>query len=183
MSKNVRPIPEGYHSVTPYLVLRKAADAIEFFKKAFGATEVFRMPGPGGAIAHAEIRIGDSQIMMCEENPEMGAQSPQALGGSPANLFLYVDDVEASWERAVEAGAMVFTPVYEAYWGDRVGILRDGNGHLWSLASKIENLSQDEILRRARAGIEIETVPAEALEVPQELLAQGEAVADPTIAA
>jgi PhnB protein len=151
MSKNVRPIPEGYHTVTPYLVLRRAADAIEFYKKAFGATELFRMPGPGGAIAHAEICIGDSQLMLCEENPEMGAQSPQALGGSPANLFLYVDDVDAAYKKAVNAGATATMPPQDMFWGDRYGKLVDPYGHEWSMATHIEDVPPEEMAKRAQA--------------------------------
>lgn len=151
MSKNVRPIPEGYHSVTPYLVLRGAAEAIEFYKKAFGATEVFRMPAPNGALAHAEIRIGDSQIMMCEENPEMGAQSPQALGGSPTNLFLYVEDVDRAYQRAVDAGATAAMPPQDMFWGDRYGKLVDPYGHEWSMATHVEDVSPEQMAERAQA--------------------------------
>ena len=151
MSKKVRAVPEGYHSVTPYLVLRQASDAIEFDKKAFDAAEVFRMPGPDGAIAHAEIRIGDSQIMMCEENPQMGAQSPQALGGSPANLFLYVEDVDAAYKKAVDAGATATMPPQDMFWGDRYGKLVDPYGHEWSIATHIEDVTPEQMAERAQA--------------------------------
>jgi len=151
MSKKARAIPEGYHSVTPYLVLRQASDAIEFYKKAFGAAEIFRMPGPGGAIAHAEIRIGDSQIMMCEENPAMGAQSPQTLGGSPANLFLYVEDVDAAYKRAVDAGATATMPPKDMFWGDRYGKLVDPYGHEWSIATHVEDVTPEQMAERAQA--------------------------------
>jgi len=151
MSKKVRAVPEGYHSVTPYLVLRQASDAIEFYKKAFGATEVFRMPGPGGAIAHAEIRIGDSQIMMCEENAEMGARSPQTLGGSPANLFLYVEDVDTAYKRAVDAGATATMPPQDMFWGDRYGKLIDPFGHEWSIATHVEDVTPAQMAERAQA--------------------------------
>ena len=151
MSKKVRAVPEGYHSVTPYLVLRQASDAIEFYKKAFDAAEVFRMPGPDGAIAHAEIRIGDSQIMMCEENPQMGAQSPQALGGSPANLFLYVEDVDAAYKKAVDAGATATMPPQDMFWGDRYGKLVDPYGHEWSIATHIEDVTPEQMAERAQA--------------------------------
>lgn len=151
MSKKVRPVPEGYHSVTPYLVLRGAADAIEFYKKAFGASEVFRMPAPDGTLAHAEIRIGDSQIMMCEENPSMGAQSPQALGGSPANLFLYVEDVDRAYQRAVDAGATATMPPQDMFWGDRYGKLVDPFGHEWSMATHVEDVTPEQMAERAQA--------------------------------
>ena len=184
MSKKVSPIPRGYRTATTCLTVFDVDAAMAFYQAAFGAETLTRISDAEDAPAlHATIKIGNSIIALNREAPEQGIFSPASLGACSSQVHLYVDDVEASWERAVEAGAMVFTPVYDAYWGDRVGVLRDGNGHLWSLASKIENLSQDEILRRARAGDEIEAVPADALEVPQELLAQGEAVADPTIAA
>ena len=151
MSKKVQAIPEGYHSITPYLVIRKAADAIDFYKKAFDAVELYRMAGPDGGIAHAEIRIGDSPIMICDENPQMGAQSPQALGGSPANLFLYVEDVDAAFRKAVGAGASATMPPEDMFWGDRYGKITDPYGHEWSMATHIEDLSPDELQERARA--------------------------------
>ena len=156
MSKKVRAVPEGYHSVTPYLVLRQASDAIEFYKKAFGAAEVFRMPGPGGAIAHAEIRIGDSQIMMSEENAEMGAQSPQALGGSPASLFLYVEDVDAAYKQALDAGATATMPPQDMFWGDRYGKLVDPYGHEWSIATHVEDVTPEQMAERAQAAFAAE---------------------------
>jgi PhnB protein len=151
MSKQLRPIPEGYHSVTPYLVVRQAANAIDFYKKAFGAAETYRLAGPDGAIAHAEIRIGNSPIMLCDENPKMGARSPQALGGSPANLLLYVEDVDAAFRKAVGAGATATMPPQDMFWGDRYGKLADPFGHEWSIATHIEDLSPDQIQERAQA--------------------------------
>src|SRR5436305_9993552 len=118
---SVKPIPEGYHTATPYLVMKDAAKAIEFYKKAFGATEIMRFPGPGGKIGHAEIRIGDSPIMLADEHPEMDAQGPRSLGGSPVGIMLYVEDVDAVVQQAVAAGAKVDRPVKDQFYGDRSG--------------------------------------------------------------
>ena len=151
MAKQVRPIPPGYHSVTPYLAIRKAAKAIDFYKRAFGASEGYRLETPDGSIAHAEIRIGDSPVMLCDENPEMGAKSPQTLGGTPANLFLYVEDVDAAFKKAVAAGATATMPPADMFWGDRYGKLVDPFGHEWSLATHTEDLTPEQIGERARA--------------------------------
>ena len=124
MSNKVKPIPEGYHSITPYLILTGAADAIEFYKKAFGATEILRMSQPDGRIGHAEIKIGDSHIMMADEFPEMSFRSPKALGGSPVSLMLYVENVNAVFEQAVTSSAKITRPVADQFYGDRTGGLR-----------------------------------------------------------
>jgi PhnB protein len=146
----VKPIPEGYHTATPYLTVRGAAKAIEFYKKAFGAQELMRMPGPQGRIGHAEVRIGDSVIMLTDEAPENStSRSPEALGGTTASIFLYVDNVDALVSRAVEAGATVTVPLQDMFWGDRFGQLKDPFGHNWGVATHKEDLTPEEIARRA----------------------------------
>ena len=147
----VKSIPEGYHSVTPYLIVRGAADAIEFYKKAFGAVELFRMPAPGGKIGHAEIKVGDSPIMLADEHPEIGYNGPQSLGGSPVSLMIYVDDVDAVFNRAVEAGAVVKEAPQDKFYGDRMGTLTDPYGHRWHVATHQEDVSPEEMERRAKA--------------------------------
>jgi PhnB protein len=141
----VKPIPEGYHSITPYLIIKGASAAIDFYKKAFGATELFRMPDPSGkGIAHAEIKIGDSPIMLADEQPQM-YRSPQALGGTPVSLMLYVDDVDSVFPRAVAAGAQVVKPVQDQFYGDRSGTLHDPFGHLWTIATHKKDVSPEEM--------------------------------------
>ena len=147
----VKPIPEGYHSITPYLIIRNAAEAIEFYKKAFGATELFRFPAPDGKIGHAEIKIGDSPIMIADEFADMGYNGPQSLGGSPVSIMLYVDDVDAVFKRAVEAGASVKEALQDKFYGDRMGTLTDPYGHRWHVATHMEDVSMDEMERRAKA--------------------------------
>jgi PhnB protein len=134
-----------YHTVTPNMIVRDAARAIDFYKKAFGATETVRMPGRGGRIMHAEIRIGDSIVMLADEMPEMHAKSPQALGGSPVSFYVYVDDVDAAWKRAVDAGAKPVMPLSDMFWGDRTGALEDPSGHRWSLAQHMKDLTPEQI--------------------------------------
>ena len=151
MSKNARAIPEGYHTITPNLVIREAAKAIDFYKKAFGAEEKVRMPGPGGGIMHAELRIGNSTIMLGEEMGEHGCKSPKALGGSPVSFYVYVENVDAAWKRAIDAGATSKMPVADMFWGDRVGWLEDPFGHAWSLAQHVKDLSPDEIKKGQEA--------------------------------
>jgi len=151
MTMNVKPIPEGYHSVTPYLIFSGASDAIAFYKKALGAEEVTRMDGPGGRIHHAEIRIGDSHIMLADEHPEIGAVSPKTIGGSPVSIHLYVEDVDAAVERAVAAGAKLVRPVADQFYGDRTGGVEDPFGYRWFIATHKEDLTMDEIRRRAAA--------------------------------
>src|SRR5262245_4946682 len=147
----VKPKPDGYHTSTPYLIIRDAARGIDFYKKAFGATEVMRMTEPGGKIAHAEIQIGDSRIMIGEESPQRGARSPESLGGSPVVIFLYVDDVDAFSRQAVSAGAKVLMPVQDQFWGDRYGKLADPFGHLWDVATHKEDVPPQEMQKRAAA--------------------------------
>ena len=147
----VQPIPDGYHTVTPYLIVRDAAAAIEFYKRAFGATELLRMEGPGGKIGHAEIRIGDSPVMLAGEFPEMGTVGPQSLGGTPVSLLIYVADVDAAAERAVAAGAKVMRPVKDQFYGDRSGTFADPFGHVWTIATHKEDVTPEEIHRRFEA--------------------------------
>jgi PhnB protein len=151
MTTTVKPIPEGYHSVTPYLTIKNAADALEFYKRAFGATEVMRMADPGGRIGHAEIRIGDSPIMLSDEFPEMDALGPEPAGGSPVTIHLYVDDVDSFVQRASGAGAQILRPVENQFYGDRGGKLRDPFGHVWWVASHVEDVPPDELRKRAAA--------------------------------
>lgn len=151
MSK-VSPIPKGFHSVTPYLVINGAAKAIDYYKKVFGATEVFRMDGPDGKVGHAELQIGDSRIMLADENPNMGQGSISAssLGATPVSLYLYVPDVDRVVERAVAAGAKTLKPVEDQFYGDRSGFLQDPFGHLWGIATHVEDVSPQEMEERAR---------------------------------
>jgi PhnB protein len=146
-----KPIPEGYHTATPYLILKDAAKAIEFYKKAFGAKEMMRMSQPDRRIGHAEIKIGDSPIMLADEFPEMGARSPQSLGGSPVSILLYVEDVDAFAEQAVTAGAKVVRPVKDQFYGDRSGSLEDPFGHQWHIATHVEDVAPEEMHKRAAA--------------------------------
>lgn len=141
---------EGYRTLTPHLVIKGAADAIEFYKKAFNATEIARMPGPGGKIMHAEMQIGDCRFMLADEMPEYGVKSPTTLGGSPVDLFLYVPDVDASFKQAIAAGATETMPVADQFWGDRYGKLNDPFGHRWSMATHKEELTEQEIMERAQ---------------------------------
>jgi len=133
--KKVQAVPSAYGSVTPGLSIRGCAAAIDFYKKAFGAKERSRMAGPGGSVMHAELKIGDSIVMMGDESPEMGAPSPQALGGSPVALMLYVKDCDAVFQKAVQAGATVTMPLADMFWGDRYGQLKDPFGHRWSIGT------------------------------------------------
>jgi len=147
----VKPIPVGYHSVTPYLIIKGAADAIEFYKQAFGATELFRFPAPDGKIGHAEIKIGDSPIMLADEFAEMGYKGPRALGGSPVSLMIYLEDVDTVFNRAVEAGASVKEAVQDKFYGDRTGTLTDPFGHVWHVSTHKEDVSMEEMEERAKA--------------------------------
>lgn len=147
----VSPIPKGYHTVTPGLAVRNAAQAIEFYKKAFGAKEKMRMNGPDGkTIMHAEIQIGNSHIMLGEEMPEMNHLSPQSLNGSPVNLYIYVKDVDKVFNQAVKAGATVTMPVMDAFWGDRNGQVTDPFGHKWGIATRKRNVSPKEMKKAAQ---------------------------------
>jgi PhnB protein len=151
---SVKPVPEGYHSVTPYLAVDGAAAAIEFYKRAFGAVEVMRMPAPGGKVGHAEIEIGGSRIMLADEYPDMQFRSPRAYGGTPVNLHLYVADVDAVARQALAAGARELRPVKDQFYGDRTGSLEDPFGHVWHIATHKEDLSADELKRRAEAAMQ-----------------------------
>lgn len=146
----VAPIPVGMHTITPHLVCAGAADAIAFYTKAFGAVELLRLPGPGGKLMHAALRIGDSTLMLVDEMPEWGALGPKALKGSPVTIHLYVADVDAAVEKAVAAGAKVTMPVTDMFWGDRYGQLEDPFGHRWSVATHKRDVSSDE-MREAMA--------------------------------
>lgn len=151
MPKPVKPIPEGYHSVTPYLILRGAARALDFYQRAFGAVERFRMEASDGRIGHAEMQIGDSTLMLADEHPEMGAKSPESWGGSPICLMLYVEDVDLVFAQAVKAGATVERPLADQFYGDRTGGLKDPFGHVWYLATHIEDVPPEEMKKRAEA--------------------------------
>jgi PhnB protein len=147
----VKPIPDGYHTITPYLIVKGGAQALDFYKKAFGATEVMRMAGPDGRIGHAEIKIGDSPIMLADEHPEMGFRGPQSLGGSAVGIVLYVPNVDALFKQAVAAGGKELRPVQDQFYGDRSGTLQDPFGHVWTVSTHIEDLTDEEIGKRAEA--------------------------------
>jgi len=147
----VNPIPEGYHSVTPYLSIKGAAKAIDYYKEVFGATELFRMAGPDGKIGHAEIKIGNSRIMLADEFPEMEFVSPQTLGGTPVGLMIYIDDVDTIYNQAISAGATEVKPLQDQFYGDRSGTLKDPFGHVWTVATHVEDVSPDELQKRAAA--------------------------------
>lgn len=144
----VKPIPDGYHTATPYLIVSEGMRALEFYKEAFGAEELMRLPGPGGKLMHGEIRIGDSPIMLADEFPEIGARSPKSYGGSPVSLMLYVEDVDAMFARAIAAGAVEVRPVQNQFYGDRSGTLTDPFGHQWTLSTHVEDVSPEEMERR-----------------------------------
>jgi PhnB protein len=148
MSK-VKPIPEGYHTATPYLTVDGAARAIEFYQRAFGAKELFRMADPSGKVGHAEIQIGDSRIMLSDEFPERNARGPQSLGGSTVGIMLYVEDVDKVFKQAVTAGAKEVQPVKDQFYGDRSGALLDPFGHKWWVATHKEDVPPEEMNRRA----------------------------------
>ena len=146
-------IPEGYRTATPYLIVQGAADAIEFYKRAFGATEMLRMADPQGRVGHAEIRIGDSVIMLADEHPGMGYRAPSSLGGSSVSILLYLEEVDAVFERATKAGAKVLRPVANQFYGDRSGTLEDPFGHIWTIATHVEDVPPEELRRRAEAAM------------------------------
>jgi len=147
----VKPIPDGYHSVTPYLIIKGAADAIEFYKKAFGATELFRMDHEG-KVGHAELKIGDSPIMLADESTEMGYKSPTTLGGTPVSIMIYVDDVDTIFKQAIGAGGEQQKAVQDQFYGDRSGTLKDPFGHVWHVATHVEDVSPQEMEKRMAAG-------------------------------
>ena len=144
----VKPIPEGYYSLTPYLVCKGAAKAIDFYAKAFGAQEIMRMPGPAGRVMHAEVRIGNSILMLSDENKERNALSPETIGGSAASIMFYTDDVDATYNRAVAAGAKGAMPPEDMFWGDRMGQLVDPFGHTWAIATHKEDVTPEEMQKR-----------------------------------
>ena len=146
----VKPVPEGYHTVTPHLVVKGAGEALSFYAKALGAEELFRMPAPDGSIVHAEIRIGDSPIMLGEEAPEMGAISPKKLGGSPVTIMLYVNDVDAYFARATKAFCETKRPPTDMFWGDRYCKVTDPYGHNWAIATHKEDVSPQEMEKRMK---------------------------------
>ena len=152
-ASKIRPIPEGYHSVTPYLTIDGAEGAIAFYKAAFGAKEVMRIAHPDGKIGHAELSIGDSKIMLSDEFPEMGAHGPEKAGGSGVAIHLYVDDVDATAKRATAAGAKTLRPVEDKFYGDRMGTFEDPFGHVWHVATHKEDVPQQELHKRAQAAI------------------------------
>ena len=149
MAGQVKPIPEGYHTATPYLVVRDAAKAIDFYKRALDATEVVRMQGPDGKIGHAELKIGDSMIMLSDEMPGGDSRSPQAVGGTTVSIFLYVKDVDASYSKAVSAGAKATATPQDMFWGDRFGKLMDPYGHSWCMATHKEDVAPEEMKKRS----------------------------------
>jgi PhnB protein len=151
MTAKVKPIPDGYHAVTAYLIVSDAAKAIEFYKQAFNATEIARMARPDGKLMHADLQIGDSRIMIADECPEMAMRSPQTLGGSPVALHLYVEDSDLVIQRAAAAGAKVIRPIQDQFYGDRAGMIADPFGHIWNIGTHKEDLTWEEIKQRAAA--------------------------------
>lgn len=151
MATEIKPIPDGYHTLTAYLTVRRASNAIEFYKKAFGATELFRLNMPDGKIAHGEFKIGDSMFMISDENPEWDIASPEKLGGSPVALHLYVADADATFSDAIKAGAKETMPLANQFWGDRMGKVVDPFGHQWLIATHIEDVDPSEFQSRMEA--------------------------------
>jgi PhnB protein len=149
----VKPIPEGYHTLAPYLAVDNAAEAIDYYKEAFGAKERVRMEAPGGAIGHAELEIGDSVVMLSDPFPQASTKSPKELGGSSVSVFMYVEDVDAVVKQAVDAGATVLMEVADQFWGDRFGTVQDPFGHTWSVATHVEDVPPEEIAERAKAAM------------------------------
>lgn len=147
----VKPIPDGYHTVTPYLIMKNASGAIDFYKKAFGATELFRMPGPNDKVMHAEIKIGDSIIMLADEFPDMGFVGPETRGGATSSILLYVEDVDALAKRVEAAGAKVLRPLQDQFYGDRSATYQDPVGHVWTISTHKEDLTPEEIEKRKKA--------------------------------
>ena len=155
MPAPVKPIPDGYHAITPHLIISGAAAAIDFYKRAFGATEVLRMPDPSGQkIGHAELKIGDASFMLADEYPDMGHRSPASLGGTPVSMLVYVENVDQVVAQALAAGATELRPVADQFYGDRVGMVADPFGHVWSIATHVEDVPSDELLLRAAAAFE-----------------------------
>jgi len=151
MSPSVKPIPDGYPQVTPYLCVDGAAAAINFYSQILGATERMRMPAPDGKVGHAELQVGDSVIMLSDEFPEMGVKSPKAVGGTPVTISVYVEDVDATYQKALDAGATALRAVEDQFYGDRSGQFEDPFGHRWSVATHVEDVPSDEMAKRAAA--------------------------------
>jgi PhnB protein len=149
----VKPIPEGYNTVTPYLAVDGAAEAIEYYKKAFGATERGRMEAPDGKIGHAELEIGDSVVMLSDALPQFSTRSPKELGGTSVSMFMYVEDVDATVKQAVDAGGTIDAEVTDQFWGDRFGSVQDPFGHVWSVATHVEDVPPEEMAERAKAAM------------------------------
>jgi uncharacterized glyoxalase superfamily protein PhnB len=147
----VKPIPDGFHSATPSLVVGDSKKAIEFYKKAFGAKEIYQFPGPNGKIMHAMIQIGDSIIMMSDEFPDMGARSPNSIGGTPITIHLYVENADKIYNQAINAGAKVVMPIMDAFWGDRYGLVADPDGHSWAIATHQIEMSPEEMRKAGEA--------------------------------
>jgi PhnB protein len=151
MPSKAKPIPDGYHTATPYLIVNDCSAAINFYQKALGAKEMFRFPGPGGKIAHCEIQVGDSRIMLADESQEWGTYSPSTLQGTAASVFLYVQDADASYRKFIEAGGKEVVPLEDMFWGDRLGKVADPFGHEWQIATHKEDLSSAEMEKRMGA--------------------------------
>jgi PhnB protein len=151
MPSSVKPIPDGHRTVAPYLAIKNAAGALEFYKKAFGAIETYKLIIPDGRVGHAEIRLGDSLIMLADEFPEFGGKAPETLGGSPVSIHLYVEDVDAFFKRALAAGARELKPIANQFYGDRSGQLEDPYGHLWWVATHKEDVAPEEMQKRVQA--------------------------------
>lgn len=151
MPAKTKPLPQGYHHITPYLIIKGAAAAMDFYKDVFGATEIMRMPQPNGRIGHAEMKMGDSFIMLADENPEMDIVSPTTLGNSTVGILLYVDDADATFNKAVSRGAKVNRPMADQFYGDRSGTVIDPFGHKWTIATHVEDVSPEEMERRMTA--------------------------------
>ena len=148
-----KPIPEGYHTLNPHLAVDDAAQAIEFYKRAFGAKERMRMMGPGDMIGHAELEIGDSVLMLADPMPQSTVKPPRALGGTSVGIFLYVEDVDEVVRQAIDAGATVTMPVEDQFWGDRFGSVTDPFGHIWQIATRVEEVPPEEMAERAKAAM------------------------------
>jgi PhnB protein len=151
--KAVKPIPDGYHAVTPYLSVRGAARALDFYKQAFGAAEIMRMPGPDGKLGHAEIRIGDSRVMLSDEYPDLAFLSPESRGGTTVHIHVYVKDVDTVAARAVAAGGKLLRPVVDQFYGDRTGTIQDPFGHVWHLATHVKDMSMAELRKGAEEAV------------------------------
>jgi uncharacterized glyoxalase superfamily protein PhnB len=150
----VQPVPEGYHTVTPYLAVDDASAAIDFYQRAFGAKEQVRMPGPGDTIMHAELEIGDSLVMLADPFPQASTRTPKELGGTSVNIFVYVEDIDALYKRAIDAGASSLMEPDDMFWGDRFGSVQDPFGHSWTIATHIEDLSPEELEKRSKEWME-----------------------------